>query len=85
MSEMIFSELTLEEKKIVLDALGFGIDGNGNICGHVDKLPVKDPITNEPIKFENANIFPGSTIILDNNPVSLAYYFARYYEKITKG
>ncbi len=85
MSDLIFSELTPDEKKIVLDALGFGIDENGNVMGHVDKIPVKDPITNEPIKFENANILPGSTIILDNNPVSLAFYFARYYEKITKG
>lgn len=85
MSEMLFCELTPEEKKILLDALGFAVNKDGTIIHNVDKLQVKDPITNEPVKFENANILPGSTIILDNNPASLALYFARYYEKITKG
>jgi len=52
----------------------FVCDKNGNI--------VKDRYTGDPIKISNMVIFPGSTIILDNNPVSISSFLEEFPDVI---
>ena len=63
-------------KIMILEKLGFGSDGifvlDKNGEKHLDKY------TKEKIKLDNMFIYPGSTIILDNNPVSISSFFEEY-------
>ena len=63
-------------KILLLEELGFKSDGtyvldnNGN--KHIDKY------INQPVKISNMIILPGSTIIIDDNPLSIASYMEDY-------
>jgi hypothetical protein len=69
-------EMPAEIKILLLKELGYNSDGKYVIDNsgnkHVDKY------TEEPIEISNMAIFPGSTIILDNNPLSIASYLEEY-------
>jgi len=45
-----------------------------------DGKPVTDPYIDKPVRFDNMAIFPGSTIVLDDNPLSIASYLDEYEE-----
>lgn len=64
----------------ILQELGYESDGTFVI----DKggKEITDPFTHEPIKIDNMLIVPGSELILDNNPLSVASYFEEYGELI---
>ncbi len=69
------NKLTKDSKIEILRELGFDSDGlfvlqNGE--------KVIDKYINQEIKLDNMLILPGSTIILDNNPVSIASYIEEY-------
>ena len=69
------NHLSKEVKIEILRELGFDSDGlfvlqNGE--------KVIDKYINQEIKIDNMLILPGSTIILDNNPVSIASYIEEY-------
>jgi hypothetical protein len=69
-------DMPLEFKIQLLKELGFDSDGI-----HVTDLagkPVVDKYINEPVKINNMAIFPGSTIILDDNPLSIISYLEEY-------
>jgi hypothetical protein len=74
------TDLSKEVKIAILQELGYESDGtfitdkNGN--------EVSDPFTHEPIKIDNMLIVPGSELILDNNPLSVASYFEEHGELI---
>ena len=63
-------------KILLLQELGFKSDGTfvldkiGNI--------VLDKYTNDPVRLSNMAILPGSTIILDDNPLSIVAYLEEY-------
>lgn len=66
-------------KIILLKELGYDSDGTfvfkkGKQC--------LDTYTEDPIRIDNMFIFPGSTIILDNNPLSIASFFEDYGDVI---
>ena len=69
-----------EVKLSILKELGFGSDGIfiTDSCGK----KLIDPYVSEPIKVDNMLILPGSTVILDNNPISVAGYFEDHGEII---
>ena len=63
-------------KTVLLKELGLGIDE----CGHVtrDGRVVHDKYINQPVSVENMMILPGSTVVLDDNPLSIALYIQEY-------
>jgi len=70
-----FVELSLFKIKL-LKKLGFDSDGTFVLTNNgVKQL---DKYTNEPIKVNNMFIFPGSTIVLDNNPLSISSFLEEY-------
>jgi hypothetical protein len=73
-------EMPLHFKILLLQELGFGSDGTYVL----DKLGdrVLDIYTKEPVRIENMAILPGSTIILDNNPLSIASYLEEHEDVI---
>ena len=69
-------DMSTDFKIILVQDLGYASDGtfvldkDGNKC--------LDKYTEEPIRLDNLAIFPGSTIILDNNPLSLSSFLEEY-------
>ena len=57
----------------VLKELGYGSDGTFVMGKNGQKLI--DPYIEEPVKVDNILLLPGSEVILDNNPISVAGYF----------
>ncbi len=70
----------IEVKKALLGSIGYGsdevfvLDKNGK--------KVLDRYTGEPIRIDNMMILPGSDIVLDSNPVSIASYLEEYPNRI---
>lgn len=69
-------DVSTESKVRLLEALGYKSDGTFVL--NADKSKHKDKYTDEPVKVNNMAILPGSTIILDDNPVSIASYLEEY-------
>ncbi|MFH1257163.1 MAG: hypothetical protein V1494_07800 [Candidatus Diapherotrites archaeon] len=57
-----------------------GYDSDGRFVIDSDGNRVKDRYVSVDIELANMLIFPGSTIILDNNPLSIALYMEEYGE-----
>ncbi len=53
-------------------------DVEGEYVVDKNKKRVKDRYTDEEVKFSNMLIFPGSTIILDDNSLSIASYMEEF-------
>lgn len=75
-----FLSLTDKQKKILLMALGYGINKGGFIINMKDKKKVHCYYTKEFILFENASILPGSTIIINTTPYTLSKYIEEFLE-----
>ena len=81
MKELVnIKNMTTDFKISLLDRLGYNSDG----VYILDKKgrKVKDKYTDEPVKINNMFIFPGSTIILDNNPLSISSFMEEYGDVI---
>jgi len=65
-------------KSLLLKELGLGVDENGYITK--DGKQVLDRYIDQPVPVENMAIFPGSAIVLDDNPLSIASYIEEYGE-----
>jgi hypothetical protein len=70
-------DLTDEEKVQLLELLG---EGYGCTDGKVTRygLPYKDPYSGRPVSLAELAIMPGSTVVIGNNPISIAGYVADY-------
>ncbi len=71
-------KLTVDQKIILLDFLGYKVK-NG-IIYKKDDTPCKCPYTKEPVRFCDASIMPGSTILFNTTALTLAEYFSEYVE-----
>lgn len=67
-----------EARVALLQELGYDVDGDYVIDEEGDRL--EDRYTGDPVRVDNILVLPGSTIVLDNNPVSIAHYFEEYGE-----
>jgi hypothetical protein len=65
-----------EIKAELLQQLGYNTDGT-YVLDKKGEI-VKDKYIDVDIKISNMLILPGSTIILDNNPLSIAAYLEEY-------
>jgi len=68
--------LSAEQKKLLLKELGY--DSDGMFVIDEEGSRVLDKYINEPVNISNMLILPGSTIILDNNPLSIASYLQEH-------
>lgn len=69
-------DMPLEYRIMLLQELGFKSDGRFVLDKTGEK--VLDKYTNDPVLIENMAILPGSTIILDDNPISITAYLEEY-------
>lgn len=77
MAELIsLQNVTLKTKQKLLKELGYTSDGT--FIFDEKGRQVKDKYIEEPVTIENMIILPGSTVILDDNPLSIASYMEEY-------
>jgi hypothetical protein len=74
--------ISIKSKIALLKALDYKSDGVFVL--NKDKSKVIDRYTKEPVKINNMAILPGSTIIIDDNPVSIASYLEEYGDVINE-
>jgi len=65
-----------ESKILLLGELGYKSDGIFVLSVSGEK--VIDSYINQPVKVDNMVILPGSEIILDDNPLSIASFIAEH-------
>lgn len=70
------TDVSKETKKALLKELGYSSDEQFVLDPEGNHL--KDKYTGEDIRLSNMLILPGSTLILDNNPLSVASYLEEY-------
>jgi len=68
--------VSFKSKILLLKELGYDSDGEFVINSKGDK--VIDKYLDIPIRVENMLIFPGSTVILDDNELSISSYIEEY-------
>ena len=78
---MQFVKLSDEAKIMILDFLGFERNEEGIVVSKSDKKILICKYNGDPVRFADASIMPGSTIIFNTTPLSLSEYFSEYVEK----
>ncbi len=68
--------LSRDTKVSLLQELGYDVDGEYIINQNGKR--VKDKYTDLDVTLKDMAIFPGSTIIINDNPFSIASYFEEY-------
>jgi hypothetical protein len=63
----------------LLRALEYDVDSEG-VYVTKNGEPVIDKYVDKPVRVDNMAILPGSTIVIDDNPVSIASYFEEFEE-----
>lgn len=71
-------DMPTEFKLLLLKELGLGVDEDGYITK--DGEQVQDKYIEQPVRLDNMALFPGSTIVLDDNPLSIVSYIEEYGE-----
>jgi len=71
-------DMPFEAKEMLLKEIGYTTDGIYVLNNTGQR--VKDRYTDDTIRLDNMLIFPGSVIILDNNPLSIIEYLEEYGE-----
>jgi len=78
MELLSLKKISKSSKLQLLEALGYKSDGNFVIDDKGEK--VNDKYIQQPVTVDNMVILPGSTLILDDNPLSIASYIEEYGE-----
>lgn len=73
MEVISLKEAPREFKIALLKELQLTVDKEGFVVGS-DGKRIMDQYVEKFVRLENVAIFPGSTIIIDDNPVSIASY-----------
>jgi len=72
-----FIEISEENKRILLDVLGYGVDKEGIILVRETKEPYICPITQEKVYLRNASILPfNSSIVINTSALSISEYLS---------
>ncbi|MBI2184219.1 MAG: hypothetical protein HYU39_04585 [Thaumarchaeota archaeon] len=72
-------EAPKEFKVALLKALNYNVDKNGFVIDSNGKRVI-DKYVDRAVRLENMAIFPGSTIVMDDNPLSIASYIEEHGE-----
>lgn len=80
MERVSLKNMPKEIKISILKQLGYSSDGMYVLDEEGNKL--RDKYVGIEIQISNMLILPGSTIILDNNPISVAAYLEEYRDDI---
>ena len=80
MKRFSLKDLNVNEKINLLKELGY--DSDGELVLDKEGNPVIDKYVGVKVNLNNMLIFPGSTIILDNNPVSISEYIEEYHKDL---
>ena len=70
--------LTHQDRVNLLQLMGYSSDGRRVLTA--DGSVYRDPFTNEEVLVERMAVLPGSWVVIDYNPVSIAGYRFRYEE-----
>jgi uncharacterized protein with ATP-grasp and redox domains len=73
---MSLKDMPLDCKILLLKELGFCSDGTYVVDNNGEQ--VLDKYIGEPVKIDNMAILPGSTLILDDNPLSISSYLEEH-------
>lgn len=73
-------DMPFDCKLLLLQELGFSSDGTFVLDNKGERLI--DIYTKEPVQVSNMAILPGSTIIVDDNPLSIASYLEEHSDVI---
>ncbi len=76
-----FFDIGDTEKELLLDILNFDVDENGIIIERGTGSPHICPITREKVRFNDASILPGSTVLINTSAISLSEYFSRFLDQ----
>lgn len=76
MESIELSALSKAERVALVFTLGYRTDGTRIL--HEDGSVLHDKYTGSPVTLQNMAVLPGSTIILENNELSLAHYIQEY-------
>ncbi len=76
MELMSLKNVSVNSRIALLKELGFNSDGDYVLDS--DGKKVLDKYIDVPVKISNMVIFPGSTIILDDNELSLSLYLEEF-------
>jgi len=76
METVLLKNVDLNSKIALLK--GLGLDSDGEYVLNLDGTKVLDRYLDIPIKVESMIILPGSTIILDDNELSLSKYMEEF-------
>ncbi len=81
MTELLsIKDIPLQAKILLVKELGY--DSDGTFVLDTDGKKHLDRYIEEPVKLDNMVIFPGSTIILDNNPLSISSFLEEFGDVI---
>ncbi|MDV3244955.1 MAG: hypothetical protein LYZ66_07290 [Nitrososphaerales archaeon] len=72
-------EAPREFKVALLKGLGYGVDKEGFVVDSQGKR-VTDKYSDKQVRIENMAIFPGSTILMDDNLLSITSYIEEHEE-----
>lgn len=79
MEAINIKKMSKELKIALLKKLGYNSDGKFVLK---DGKKYKDRYTGDIVRINNMFIYPGSTIILDNNPLSISSFIEDYGDVI---
>lgn len=81
MTELIsIKDMPRSFKIMLVNRLGYSSDGNFVLNKKGERY--LDRYTKEPVRIDNMAIFPGSTIILDNNSLSISSFLEEFEDVI---
>lgn len=69
-------DMPLESKILLVKELGF--DSDGTFVLHKSGEKYLDKYIEKPVRIDNMFIYPGSTVILDNNLLSISSFLEEY-------
>ena len=79
--DITFLDIEDNEKKILLDCLGYSVKEDGYIINEKTGDYHNCPITHERVLFNEASILPGSALIIKTTPLTISEYLSEYIEE----
>lgn len=70
-------DMPYDLRVLLLQELGYNADKNGFVINS-DGKRIRDKYIDEEVKVTNMIVVPGSTLILDDNPISISSYIDEY-------